>query len=86
MTITHFPFDRAVFCLECQAVSDSTTDTCPACGSKGLINMARAFKQLTHQHVYDSAIRTEFADGSFWIHCECGEPLKLKAVRKDVRA
>jgi hypothetical protein len=38
----HFQLSRAVLCVSCDCLSDSTTDSCPACGAVGsLFNLSR---------------------------------------------
>jgi DnaJ-class molecular chaperone len=37
---THFPLSRAVLCPACNSVSQVTHDVCPACASRGLLNLS----------------------------------------------
>lgn len=39
--MNHLPLQRAVLCLDCQEVSDSKTDSCPACAGGSLMPLAR---------------------------------------------
>jgi hypothetical protein len=40
-TLNLVPLRSAVFCVNCETISDSRTGACPACGSPSLISMAR---------------------------------------------
>jgi hypothetical protein len=35
------PLGNAVFCLDCELISSSRNDECPACKSRSLVNLAR---------------------------------------------
>ena len=35
------PLLNAVFCLDCETISESRTDECPACKGRSLVNLAR---------------------------------------------
>ena len=36
------PLNKAVLCCQCQAISDTANDRCPACGANGsLLSLAR---------------------------------------------
>ena len=45
------PLLNAVFCLDCEVISSSRGDECPACKSRSLVNLARMLggSLLTHK-------------------------------------
>jgi hypothetical protein len=39
--VSHFPLSKAVLCVDCENVSNGVV-SCPACGSKSLMNLSKA--------------------------------------------
>lgn len=40
------PLKFAVLCLDCQHISDSRTDTCPACSQRSLMSLSRILNPI----------------------------------------
>jgi hypothetical protein len=54
------PLWKAVFCLDCEVISSSRGDECPACKSRSLVNLARMLggSLLVHraQHFHEGEL------------------------------
>ena len=44
------PLGTAVFCLDCEAISNSRGTECQACGSRSLVNLARILGGSLREH------------------------------------
>jgi len=44
------PLWKAVFCLDCEAISNSRSEECPACKSRSLVSLARMLGGSLHTH------------------------------------
>jgi len=55
------PLGTAVFCLDCEAISNSRGDECQACGSRSLVSLARILGGSLGEHNVDPGL----ADRSF---------------------
>jgi hypothetical protein len=44
------PLGTAVFCLDCEAISNSRGDECQACGSRSLVSLARILGGSLGEH------------------------------------
>ena len=44
------PVWNAVFCLDCEAISNSSGEECPACKSRSLVSLARMLGGSLHTH------------------------------------
>ena len=53
--MTCIPLQSAVVCLNCEAVSDTPLDTCPACGGRGLLNLAAVLNRETEPEMEEVA-------------------------------
>lgn len=55
------PLGTAVFCLDCEAISNSRGDECQACKSHSLVSLARILGGSLREHNFDPGL----ARGSF---------------------
>ena len=44
------PLSNAVFCLDCEVISISRSEECPACKSRSLVSLARMLGGSLHTH------------------------------------
>ncbi len=49
------PLSRAVFCLDCEVISNSHSQECPACKSRSIVSLARMLggSLLTHRSLQE---------------------------------
>lgn len=64
--LSFVPLNQASLCLDCEMITEAT-NTCAACGSSALMNMARTLGQPRHQRRFrgQNAVPVKVAYSSF---------------------
>jgi hypothetical protein len=56
------PLGTAVFCLDCEAISNSRSDECLACGSRSLVSLARILGGSLGEHNVEPGLASRSFD------------------------
>jgi hypothetical protein len=60
--------ERAVICLDCESISASSNDNCPACGGRSLASLAKLLRgSLRKEHGRVTAIDAQLFDATLAI-------------------
>ncbi len=62
---SEIPLQSALFCLDCEMISNTTTDECPACKNHSLLSLSRILGGSLHQPRFEQGMAEWPKSGSF---------------------